>query len=116
MYFIYYKMKYRMCSDKIHQGGAVAAPVAGKVLGEVLPYLELKQDNEETIEKVETVVVPDITYKTLKEAESIIKESKLELEYSGEIDNKNKENYIIKKQFPSAGITINTNNKIKVEI
>lgn len=28
-----------------HQGGAVAAPVGGKVLSEVLPYLEAQKDN-----------------------------------------------------------------------
>ncbi|MCI9365723.1 MAG: hypothetical protein HFJ54_03820 [Clostridia bacterium] len=26
-----------------HQGGAVAAPVAGKILSEVLPYMEVKK-------------------------------------------------------------------------
>ena len=30
-----------------HQGGSVAAPVAGQILGEVLPYLELEKDNED---------------------------------------------------------------------
>ena len=28
-----------------HQGGGVAAPIASQVLGEVLPYLEIKKDN-----------------------------------------------------------------------
>lgn len=31
------------CSVKIHQGGGVAAPVGGKILGEVLPYLDTKK-------------------------------------------------------------------------
>ena len=29
-----------------HQGGGVAAPVGGKIFTEVLPYLEINQDNE----------------------------------------------------------------------
>ena len=29
-----------------HQGGGVAAPVGGKIFAEVLPYLEINQDNE----------------------------------------------------------------------
>ena len=62
-----------------HQGGAVGAPVAGKVLNEVLPYLELKQDNEKTKQNVENVTVPDITYKTVKEAEKILKEKNLKM-------------------------------------
>ena len=49
-----------------HQGGAVAAPVAGQILGEVLPYLELKEDSEETKVSNESVIVPDIKYKRLK--------------------------------------------------
>lgn len=40
-----------------HQGGAVAAPTAGKILSEVLPYMEVKKQ-EETKEFVE---VPNIT-------------------------------------------------------
>ena len=97
-----------------HQGGAVAAPVAGKILGEVLPYLELKQDNEETKEKIETVTVPDIIYKNLKEAEKILKENGLKIKYDGEIDNK--ENFIVKEQIPSAGITINSGSTISVNL
>ena len=62
-----------------HQGGAVAAPVAGQILGEVLPYLELKEDNEETKINNESIKVPDIKYKTLKEAEKILKEKRKEL-------------------------------------
>lgn len=97
-----------------HQGGAVAAPVAGKVLGEVIPYLELKQDNEETKEDVQTVTVPDITYKTLDEAEKILKESELNIRYSEEIESKEKKNYTVKEQVPSAGITINSESTITV--
>lgn len=36
-----------MCGDKIHQGGAVAAPVAGKIFKEVLEYLEIPKNNIE---------------------------------------------------------------------
>ena len=99
-----------------HQGGAVAAPVAGKVLGEALPYLELKQDNEETKENVETVTVPDITYKTLDEAEKILKESGLKIKYNKEIETKDKKKYTVKEQIPSSGITINVESSVSVTI
>lgn len=97
-----------------HQGGAVAAPVAGKVLSEVLQYLELNEDNKETLEEVKTVVVPDITYKTLKEAEKVLKENDLEIKYKGEVDKSRKDEIIIKEQIPSGGITINAKSKVKV--
>ena len=98
-----------------HQGGAVAAPVAGKILGEVLPYLELNQDNKESLEEKKTVTVPDITYKTLKEAEKILKESNLKIEYNGDIKNDQKEEIIIKEQIPAYGINVNEESKIFVK-
>ena len=99
-----------------HQGGAVAAPVAGQILGEVLPYLELKEDNEETKINNESIKVPDIKYKTLKEAEKILKENNLKIQYDGEITNKEKESVIIKEQTPSAGINIISGSTIIVKI
>ena len=98
-----------------HQGGAVAAPVAGKILGEVLPYLELNQDNKESLEEKKTVTVPDITYKTLKEAEKILKECNLKIEYNGDIKNDQKEEIIIKEQIPAYGINVNEESKIFVK-
>ena len=99
-----------------HQGGAVAAPVAGQILGEVLPYLELKEDNEETKVSNESVIVPDIKYKTLKEAESILKENNLKAQYDIEVNKEDKEKIIVKEQIPSAGITINAGSTVKLKI
>lgn len=99
-----------------HQGGTVAAPIAGQILGEVLPYLELKEDNEETKISNESVTVPDIKYKTLKEAESILKENNLKAQYDMEINKEDKEKVIVKAQIPSAGITINSGSTVKIEV
>ena len=99
-----------------HQGGAVGAPVAGKVLNEVLPYLELKQDNEKTKQNVENVTVPDITYKTVKEAEKIFKEKNLKIKLDKEIASNEKEKVIIKEQSPSAGISINAESTVMAKI
>lgn len=99
-----------------HQGGAVAAPVAGQILREVLPYLELKEDNEETKEINESINVPDVKYKTLKEAESILKESNLKVQYDVKINKEDKEKIIVKEQIPSAGITINSGSTVKLKI
>ena len=41
------KLSLTFCSDKIHQGGGVAAPVGGQIFSEVLPYLELEKTVEE---------------------------------------------------------------------
>ena len=63
-----------ICVAIITQGGAVAAPIGGKVLAEVLPYLEAQKDNikEENIKK--DIEVPNIEGLTIDEAK--IKRSK----------------------------------------
>lgn len=45
---------------KIIQGGAVAAPTGGKILSEVLPYMEIKKEEEaKEYESVPNVVRND---------------------------------------------------------
>ena len=43
------KLSLTFCSDKIHQGGGVAAPVGGQIFSEILPYLEVTQGNEDKV-------------------------------------------------------------------
>ena len=62
-----------------HQGGGVAAPVGGQVFSEILPYLEVTQGNTDEIEQIEKVQVPDITEKTISEAQKILKDNSLEM-------------------------------------
>ena len=99
-----------------HQGGAVAAPVAGQILGEVLPYLELKEDNDETKVKSSIVTVPDIKYKTLEEAEKILKENGLEIKYEINEEKIDKKEKIISSQIPSSGISINSGSTVTVTL
>ena len=86
------KLSLTFCSDKIHQGGGVAAPIGGQVFSEILPYLEVNQGNTEEVEEVEQIETPDIVGKTIKEAESILKESGLELEIENAPEELDKEN------------------------
>jgi len=99
-----------------HQGGAVAAPVAGQVLGEVLPYLELKEDNEKTKTETTVVTVPDVKYKTLEEAERILKESGLNIKYESGEEKTNKKEKIVTYQVPSGGISINSGSTVLVTL
>ena len=94
----------------------MAAPVAGQILGEVLPYLELQEDNEETKVTNTIVTVPDIKYKTLKQAEEILKESGLKMKYDGQSENINKEETIISSQIPSSGVSVNADSTILVTL
>lgn len=103
-----------------HQGGGVAAPVGGQIFSEVLPYLEVSQGNQDEVEVVEEVIVPNIIGISIKEAEKIVKEIGLELNIEGITEeNKerlDKENTIIKDQTPVERININKGNKIFVKI
>ncbi len=99
-----------------HQGGAVAAPVAGQVLGEILPYLELKEDNEKTKTETTVVAVPDVKYKTLDEAEKVLKEVGLKIKYESGEEKLNKKEKIVKSQVPSGGININSGSTVLVTL
>lgn len=88
-----------------HQGGGVAAPVAGEILGEVLPYLEITKKTEEVDEKIS---MPNVTGLTFKEAKNILKESEIET------DSQLEDESTITEQLPKAGIEITTGTKVKL--
>ena len=94
--------------------------MAGQIFSEILPYLEVNQGNQEEVEAIEEVNVPNVTGISIKEAEKILKETGLELSIE-EITEENveildKENTIIKEQTPTEGIKINKGNKIFIKI
>lgn len=96
----------------------VAAPVGGQIFSEILPYLEVNQGNQDKIEPIEEVTVPNIIGISMKEAEKVLKEIGLELSIEG-ITEENEETLdkdnIIKEQTPIEGIKINKGNKIFVK-
>ena len=96
-----------------HQGGGVAAPVGGQIFSEVLPYLEVKKEQE--AEKEEVVEVPDFIGLSIKEAKEKAKEIEIEVQYEKE-ENINEEETVIKEQFPKPGIKIKKENKVTLEL
>ncbi len=96
-----------------HGGGGTAAPVASQILSEVLPYLEVKKDKETEEDKKQTVSVPDLRNKTVKDAKKELKELGLELEI--EAEDYNSED-IITEQIPKPGIKIKQGTKVMCEI
>ena len=89
-----------------HQGGGVAAPVGGQILSEVLPYLQVKQGNPDQVEKKEEIKMPDVTGKTIEEAEEILKEKELEIKINNETEDLDKKETKVKKQIPEPGIKV----------
>lgn len=96
------KLSLTLCSDKIHQGGGVAAPIASQVLGEVLPYLEISKDNENEEDIINKVLVPDLKGCTISDAKNILKDINLSLEYSGD----GLEDAVITDQIPVTGVEV----------
>lgn len=86
-----------------HQGGGVAAPIAGQIFSEVLPYLEIKNSLEQ-----EEIIVPNLASKTVKEAKEILDGLNYEIISDSEYTNDS----LIYKQIPEEGISINKTSKI----
>ena len=98
-----------------HQGGGVAAPIASQVLGEVLPYLEIKKDNQDEEEKGE-VEVPNLIGLTRKEAKKTLEEEGLLIETKESLKtNLDDEDEKIKSQLPKAGIKIKQGSTVYVD-
>ena len=88
-----------------HQGGGVAAPVAGQILSEVLPYMEIAKHTEEI---QETVEMPNVTGIPFNEAKKILEEIGIGVNCSLESET------IITDQLPKAGIQILKGTEVKL--
>lgn len=95
-----------------HQGGGVAAPVGGQIFSEILPYLEVSQGNQDEVETIEQVQVPNIEGLSIKEAQKSVKELGLELSIENDSEELDKENTVVIEQTPKEGITINKGSKV----
>ena len=98
-----------------HQGGGVAAPVGGQVFSEILPYLEVSQGNQDEVEQVEQIQVPNVEGLSIKEAEKATKEVGLEISVQNDSEELDRENTVIKEQSPREGVSVNKGSKIFVE-
>lgn len=95
--------------------GGVAAPVGGQIFSEILPYLEVSQGNQDELEVIEEVKVPNVQGISIKDAQKVVKELGLELSIENEAEDLDKENTIIVDQTPKEGIVVNKGNKIYVK-
>lgn len=65
-------------------------------------------------ENTTVVTVPDIKYKTLEEAEKILKENGLKIKYENGEEKINKKEKIVNSQVPSSGINLNSGSTVLV--
>ena len=97
-----------------HQGGGVAAPIGSQVLGEVLPYLEIQEDNIKQEDIRTEVETPNLIGMTISEAKEKLKEMKLGIKYEN-INEDDVSEKIITNQIPKDGIKVYENTNIIVE-
>ena len=95
---------YNPAGEGGHQGGAVAAPIANQVLSEVLPYLEIKKQEEEKI----YVEMPNLTGIKFSEAKKTLNELELDISKDINLDNE----AVITEQVPKTGIKIEKGTKV----
>lgn len=95
--------------EGIYYGGTIAAPVAGEIFENILPYLGFVPDYSEKELKeyaLNTVAVPDFTGKGIKEAKTeFAAYSEGELYIVGEGER-------VKEQFPLPGENVNENSDL----
>ncbi len=95
--------------EGIYYGGTIAAPVAGEIFENILPYLGIAADYSEQELKdyaLNTVAVPDFTGKSIKEAKTgFAAYSEGELYLIGDGDK-------VKEQFPLPGEYVNENSDL----
>ena len=91
----------------------MAAPIGSQVLGEVLPYLEVQQDNllEEDIKK--EVEVPNITGLTISEAKKELEKVGLNISYEKSEEDVSEK--IVTKQVPIGGIKTYEGTNVIIE-
>lgn len=97
---------------KNHQGGQVAGPVTNQILTEALPQLGIPSNNT-TINKTETeystTLLPDVTNKTMYEAETLLKNAGFKVICK---TNSEKTETTVSEQVPKSGARLIKNSLI----
>lgn len=92
---------------KNYYGGSIAAPAVSQMLSEILPYLDIPSNNSDE-GNIELVSVPNVTNKTIAEAQKILKAAGLEYSSVGDADN------IVSEQVPKSGTQLQKNGIVKI--
>lgn len=88
-------------------GSKVAAPIAHDILTDTLRYLKIEPNMPQNNKKV---TVPNLIGKTYGQARTILESSSLVL--SDEMTEDEDPNALIKKQYPAAGTSVNSNSLV----
>ena len=88
-------------------GGVMAAPTVGAVMGDILPYLGVEKQFSESDVQSMTVVMPELTGMTVKEARKVLAGLHLTMQWQGDGET-------ITGQIPMAGQTLPGGSQVMV--
>ena len=88
-----------------HQGGTLAGPIVSQMLTEILPYLGIPSDADNSDDE-NLITVPDVRNKTITEAEKILKEKGFNTKISTSND---KNSATVVDQVPKPGVSLSKN-------
>ena len=91
-----------------YYGGSIAAPAVSQILTEVLPYLDIPSNDANEQNNETQISVPEVTNKTVAEAQKILQEAGLEYSTTASADD------IVKEQVPPKGTSLATGGIIKL--
>ncbi len=94
-----------------HTGGMIAAPVAGKLVEDILSYLEVERKyTEKDKEMMQTdTTVPDLENASLEDAKKSLKEAGLEYQI---VDKGNTNNTVVVEQMPKPNAIVPSNTVV----
>ena len=90
-----------------NDGTFVAGPIAGQILNEVLPYMQVPTDSTYSA-NTEKITLPDVTNKTVGEAKKILEEAGFKVSTDGSDEE------IITEQVPKKGTSLIKDSIIKL--
>jgi len=91
-----------------HYGGRIVAPAVSQLLSEVLPYLNIPSEDQETNSGYESITVPDVTNKTLTEAKKTLQGLGLDYTCDGNAED------VITEQVPKSGTKLTSGGVVKL--
>ena len=92
-----------------HEGGQIAAPVISQIMSEVLPYLGIASDKDNSSSDEDTIMVTDVRNKTLAEAAKVLEKAGFKTLYNIE---GNKNELLVTDQVPKPGIKLSEDSII----
>ncbi len=95
----------------VHYGSVVAGPGMKQILSDTLSYLNVSPDEEsQQSDETEKVEIPDVTGMSASEAIGVLEGAGLSYDMDEEVASK--EDFVVSKQYPSAGTEVKKGSKI----